>query len=252
MKTNSKKTIFVVSLAVVMMVNISFLPSVIRAENANGKNQGFCNNIDNFSTKIIERLTEKDTKLLQKKTEREDQIAARRAERDSKLADHRLKWDTNRIEHYVKLEERATTDAQKQALLTFELIIDSTISARKTAVNQAISDFRAGIDQLIVNRKSSVATTVSNYKNLVNTAIENAKSGCIAGTDSKTVREKFAADSKTAREKLRSDIQAVEKVGEQVKFLTTAKNAAIRNALDIFKAAVESAKNTLKAVFPQI
>jgi hypothetical protein len=63
------------------------------------------------------------------------------------------------------------------------------------------------------------------------------------------VRTQFRASIQAARNGLQTELKNAEKIGEQVKTLSETKRAAVRAAMDAFKATMEQARTELKAAF---
>ena len=213
--------------------------------------KGFCERLSDFSSRVDQRIISRDAKLGEKRDEIAGRIEERRSERDGRLEEKRGKWDENRAEHFAKLEEKAQTDEQKQAVLVFVKAIEEAIKARRLAIDKAIEDFRRAVEEAKAARKTAVDGAVSNYKNAVKTAFEKAKTDCgQEGVDTETIRENLRIDLKTARENFIKERQEIEKLKTQMEGLIIAKREAIKKAIDEFKTALDQAKEDLKAAFP--
>lgn len=249
MKTNFRK----ISISIlVMLLAVSFLLPVLsmaKSDNAGGKNKGvFCSRIENWIERVDQNLAKNQERLTNRQEERLQNLEKRRLQREEKLAEHREKWEQNREEQYTKLEEKAQTDAQKQAVLEFKQAVEAAISARKTAVDAAISTFRTGLDQLINNRKTATENARNAYRNAYQVAVQKAKDDCAAGVDANQIRTTFMAELKAGKDKYNSDRQAIEKIS--TKTLVETRQDAFKKALNDFKAAIQAAKDELRAAFP--
>lgn len=251
MKASFRK-IFTIGLGAVVIA--SFLVPVLilaQADNANEKAKGYCARLSVISSKIDQRITNRDARLEAKRIEIADRIEARQNERDARILEKRVKWDTNRAEHFAKMQEKAGTDEKKQAVVTFRETVTAAIAARRAAVDSAIQDFRQGISQAIASRKSSADAVVSTFQNSVQAAFKKAQSDCDNDVDPRTVRENLRADLKTARETLASDRQDIEKLQVSMESLIAVKREAVKTAIEDFKAVVEQARADFKTVLPQ-
>lgn len=219
------------------------------ASGAAGKN-GVCLQTGNLSSKIDQRLTEREAKIQEKITERTQNFEQRRENRDSKLEQLREKWDENREQFYAKLTEKAGTDAKKQALVKFKAAVEAAVKARRAAIDQANSAYRAAINKLIANRKTVIDSAKSTYRNAIRLAFKNANDACAKNdVDSAKVREQLKAELKIAQDKYQTDIQAAEKVGKSAQDLIKARRDSVEKALADFKTAMEKARTDLKAVW---
>lgn len=211
----------------------------------------FCSKIDQVVAPIDQRFAEREAKLQAKRQETADNLTKKISDRDAHLAEVRATADANRKAEYAKLEARATTDAQKQAVAAFEATTDAAIAARKAAVDSAISMLRQNVAQAIATRKAAVDTATNTFKTAKTAAIQKAKTDCAAGVDAKTVRDTFKASMKTAQNKLKSDYQAIDKVKGSFETIRTEKKQALDKAFADFKTTMEKARTDLKLAFQQ-
>lgn len=211
--------------------------------------KGICARLSTIIERTGQRITERDSKLETKRAEISNKIETRRSERDSKLEMRREKWDTNRAEHFAKLEERAQTDEQKQAVLSFTEAVTAAIAERRAAISNAIQDFRDGVNEATASRKESVDELVRSYRDSIQSTFAKAESDCEGGVDPKTVREDLRTTQKAIRAEFISDKQEIEKIKVSMESLITAKREAIKTAIEDFKAEVEEARDRFKAAF---
>jgi hypothetical protein len=251
MRVNFKNTLRIGVL--VSLIASVLVPLWIFAQNANENQKAgaFCNLISNLASKYDQRVANRETKLEEKRSEIENRIAERWTERDAKLTEKRAKWDTNRDEHFAKLEEKAVTDEQKQALLVFKQAVAAAIAARRAAIDEAISNFRQGVEQAKVDRKSAADALRNAFRNSIQAAFQKAKADCDAGVDPATIRTNFRAEVKAAKDEFEIDRQELEKLQTSMEALINTRREAIKKAIDDFKAAMEKAKTDFKAAFPQ-
>lgn len=247
---NSKK-IATIALGTFMTINL-ILPvfAFAQTENETPASKGFCTRASEITSKIDQQFANRFAKLEVKRQEILSKLGNLKDERDTRRTENRAEWNTNYQEHYAKLEARATTDAQKQTVTAFKVMVEAAIAARKAIVDAAIQAFRSGIEQVITNRKLAIDAAISAFRSSVSAAIEKVKSDC-ASLDSKTVRETFRQSMKTALDKFKSDRQAIEKLYTSIEPLHTARKEAINKAIQDFKAVMEKARVDLKAAFGQ-
>lgn len=229
----------------------ALIPLWIFAQNANENQKAkvFCTAISNLASKFEQRVTNYKTKLEEKRAEIASNFAVKWHERDTKLAEKRNKWDINHNEHFTKLEQKAITDQQKQALVTFKEAVTTAISARRTAIDAAIQTFRQGVNSAIASRKNAVDGAIGDLTNSIIAAVDKAKTDCQNGVDPATVRQALKADLKSAQEKYVSDRQKIDKLQSQIEPLLDTRNQAIEKAIADFKSAMEKAKSDFKAAF---
>lgn len=254
MKTNFKR--ITIGVAAVILATSVLAPVLTSAQTDSQARTGqlkiFCDRAFNLFTKINEKITDQLGKLKDKRDEIGNNIQNRWDVRDKKLEENRAKWDEARGEHFTKLEEKAKTDVQKQALVQFKEVVNNAIKARRIAINSAIETFRKGVEQAASSRKSSIDAMIAEFKNSVKAAYEKAKIDCAAGLDAATIKTNLKTSLKAARDKFVSDGQAVDKTQDVKKQLIDAKKQAMEKAIQDFKAAMEKAKSDLKAAWGEI
>jgi hypothetical protein len=216
---------------------------------ANGSGPG-----QNFCQKISDMASQEEKKLSERKNPK-DRFAnwqEKIGQRDADLTGLRSKWDENRAAQFAKLEEKASTDAQKQAVSEFETSVKAAISARRAAIDVAIATFREGVKNLISQRSEDVSSGFTAFSDAVKAAFDKAISDC-KGTspDAASIRTTLRSSIQEARTKFQQDRQNAPKVGGNIQSLIDARRAAVQKAMDNFKAAMETARANLKKAFPQ-
>ncbi len=210
--------------------------------------QNFCTQLPTLMTKVTTELTDRLSKLSTNRDEQSKKVTELWGGRDDNRGKDRAQADANRKAYYLKIEARATTDAQKQAVQAFETTVDAAVTARRNAVDAAIKTFRDSILSAVDTRHKSVDTAIEAFKAAIQPALEKAKADCDARIAARTVRLALQASLKTARTKLRADIQAIEKVNVERITLASERKATIDKAVADFKAALTKAETDLKAV----
>lgn len=250
-KMNSKKSlIFIVSSLFVLFF---LVPTLILAQGAQGNQSGkaLCNRLGNLYEKAVERITDKDGRITQKRDEMKQKLDEHWQIRGSKLTEKREKWNENRADHFIKLEEKAQTDVQKQAIITFRQAMEAAIAARRTAVDKAITDFRQGVENIKATRQSAIDAAKSVFRNSVKLAYEKAQSDCPGSIDAATLRLNLKNSLQAAKAKYQSDLQAAEKLKTNMEELTLTRKASIEKANQDFRTVVEKARSDFKAVMGQ-
>jgi len=245
-KHMTKKNLSLIfSLAIIALVFGCVLPAAASTEGA----KGVCANINNLADKIGQRLVDSGEKIEKKKAERDSALAERHGNWDKKLADLRANWSEKHDKQLSKLEKRATTTTEKEAINTFKTTMTAALAARKAAIDKAISDFRAGLKEKLSARQNALDAAITAYKSAKEAAFAKAKADCSANIDSKVVLSTLKGSLKAAQDKFKADRQAIEKLGPDVKQLTAAKKEAIAKAVSDFKVIAEQARTALKTAF---
>lgn len=210
-----------------------------------------CERILALYSNVTQKFVSQETKITQKRGEITSSIQQRWEERDVKLENVRDKWSKNRQEQFKKLEEKFQGDTQKQALIVFETAVSAAISARKTAIDAAIATYRQGVEQIKSDRQVKIDAAKTAYKNAVNAAYEKAKTDCANGVNTTTIRPNLKDAIAAAKTKYQSDYQAIEKISTTMDQFITVRNAAIKKAIQDFKAAMERARTDFKTAMGQ-
>lgn len=218
-------------------------------EGGGARAQIFCNRLNATAARLSTLRSEREAKLEEVRSARDARIAERRAERDAARTAKRSEWDKRRAEHYAKLSERATTDAQRAAVEEFQKTVEAAVAARRAAVDAAVLDFRNGVKDAIAARRTSVDAAIARLRTSIENAIAKAKEDCAAGVDPFTVRETLITSIKQARDQYQQDLGEAEKIGETVRKLAETKHAAVKAAVEQFRATLEEARAKLKAAF---
>lgn|GEM_PF-1197348 len=217
------------------------------------KRQGdFCSRFTDQAAKISENLSDRGGKFESRINDRSEERDSKRNEREGKLEENRSQADALRNEMFMKLEEKADTDAKKEALATFKKAVESAISLRREKVDAAIADFRKGVDSALATRKDGRAAALAAFKKDVDAAVAEAKAGCDSGKSPETIRATFKTSLKNARTTLQSQRQENNQIKDQILALVAARKTTVKAALDEFKSSIAAARADLKKAFGEI
>lgn len=216
----------------------------------NGSSKDFCQKFENAASKVDQKVASLESRLAEKRAQTSNKIGQMQAERDQKLSEKRSGWDAKRNEIYAKLESKAGTDEQKQAIIVFKTEIEQAVADRRIAVDKASADFRDGLRQSLENRKSKVDELILNYKKDIASAFEEARSNCQSGTGKKTVRENLVLQLRSAKEQFSSARQEIMMTEFDAANLQVIRRSAADMAVENFRMIFESAKEKLKLSFP--
>jgi|GEM_PF-1023445 len=209
----------------------------------------FCTRFANLGEATKNRLNERYGQVAENKQDRINQFKKNRQERDQKMKQVRDQAASTTDAVMQQLMERAQTEAQKQAVTTFQQQVRTAAAVRKAAVDAAMNDFRQGLDNEAASREQAAQQAASQYRTAVQAAIAKAKSDCSAGTDPEQVRSAYMAALKNAQQTLQQARQGLDNRGETIRQLTQTRNQAVRKAAEDFKTAMEQARAQLKLAF---
>ncbi len=247
MKANSKRYYLVGAFFAAAIVLVPFLILAQTPTPTGNVREKFCERVGGSVSNISERLSAKIANLADVRQDRLQRISEHQVSYSEKLQESREKWDENRAQQFNALEDKAETDAERQAVVQFKTAMTAAISARRTAVDAAIAAFRSGLQAAISSRKTAADAAIAAYKSAIDAANAKARTDCAAGLNVRTVRDNYVAALKLARDKYNTDRQNVENLGGKVKALVTARRQAMEKAHNDFKTAAEAARARLKA-----
>ncbi len=211
--------------------------------------QNFCNRFNSQSQKYKDDLSVKVVNLQNQINNEAQEIKTDRQNSDNALQQDRAKWAQNRQDIYSKLNSKATTDAQKQAVAAFQNAVEAAVTARESALDAARAAFRQGINQIIPQHQADVKQVLAIFQSSIQTAINQASSQCASGTDSATIRAALQTALQNARNTRQAGIQKIDKVGPQIQQLVQARNAAIKQAMQVYQTALQNVVSALKSAF---
>lgn len=217
-------------------------PVQIKAEAVN-----FCTNVNSYATRVTNQLANNEGNLKNRQEQNQNALKERETNRDRQLIQTRNYGDADRLEVYNRLEEKAVTEAQKQAVAQFKTAVEAAVAARRASVDAAIKTYWEGMNTAMDGRESAVSTAKENFINALNSAVGTAKEGCTAGTAPATVRQQFMASVQAAKTKFNTDRKAIDKYGPQVKALVQTRNQEVQKAMSEFKKVMEQQRLILKA-----
>ena len=240
--------------ASIIFAGMSLLPVTVAAEASSPKPSE--NKAATFSANLPKRASQVTTTL----TKPGDKVAGHRAEQAKKRPENRTKtdqesatkragWDADRLANFTKLEAKATTDAQKAAVATYETAIRAAVTARRNANEQARATFRTGVDSLLDTHDVMLTSQTTTYTFAVSAALDTAKASCLATPkEGVTIHNTLEASLKAARDSFKTARQGNDKVSTQVKQLADARNNSFKANNATFDAASKAARDALKAV----
>jgi len=250
MKKSKKLSILIIS-SILILAPVLILAQG-KGQGSENKKGGSCNLISQMQSRIMEKMNKGKGNLNGKHEEVKNRLQERKQEREMKLEQKREKWDENREDHFTKLQERAGTDEQKQAVTKFVETITTAVSTRRDAFDQAIGDFQEGLDGIQGSRADILETAMESYEQGIGQAFEKAEQDCEDEVDIKTVRNNLRDDLKDIRDQYREDVQQFQGHGEDIQALVEIKKESMNDAKDEFKEILEEALGVLKTAFPEI
>lgn len=226
---------------------VKYIPISLKTKVKN--TEEFCTKFTETANTIAGNISKQQTKALGFLTERKDASKEGRDIRDAELKDARDKADEKRNDWYKRLDNKADTDAKKNAVLQFKQTVDGAVDVRQTAVDTAIESFRKGVNDVLLVRDGSMQGTNDAFQIAVNTVVAKVKTDCDNGETTITIRSNFKTGLKNARDVLKTDKKNVDKVGSQVKALALTRQETVKKAVSQFQTTLKTAVADLKKAF---
>jgi hypothetical protein len=210
----------------------------------------FCSALSAKTGTIITTLTTRAGKATQAWAQRDQAVAADEQKVDQKVATARQTADTTRAQDLTKLEAKATTDPEKQAVQTYETAVQAAVTTRRAAYDAARQAFNDGINSTVGTRASTVTGQLSSFQDSVNSAINTAQASCANDpANGPAVRLTLQAGLKSARLTFQGERKSDDTVSTQVKQLATIRDAAFKAADQTFQTALSAARQSLEQAF---
>lgn len=243
---------FLVGIVIAPVYAVTPRQSKLLSQNAStspSDNSNFCNKLDDLSSRIDQNLDQKEKWLEEKRTDRSVNLTKRRANRDEKLKQFRDNWVENQDKLYKRLEEKAITTEQKEAVAAFKVKIETAVQVRQAAIDSAITTYRDSLDTLFVERKNAVDKAKADHRAAISEIFQKAETDCASGLSPVTIKAEVKENLSKAQNSYRADVVSIEKSADKVKDLADARKEAVNKAVEDFKATLNAAKIELKAAF---
>lgn len=256
MRLAFNRTVITISASVAMVFisvmiisgNSYAVTGVLDRSAAKTSNQ-FCANLATETAKVTEKMTSLSEKLSQAWTTQDTQVASKLKQIDTDVTARREQAETNLNSNFAKLEAKAITDAQKQAVQDYETVIKTAVSIRRAAYDTARQTFRDAVKEQVALRRSIVLGQQDTFKSSVDSAIIAAKATCLDDGTSSTARTTYQTAMKAARDAFQNSRTEDNSIKNRVQEFATTRNSTFESANQAFKASLESAKLTLQQAF---
>jgi hypothetical protein len=173
-----------------------------------------------------------------------------RADRDRVRFEERNEREKNRLEHYAKIQARAGTEMEKNAISVFTKAVDAATVKRKTVYDGATTLFRKGINDAVASRNKDVDVAISAFKKKVESAIARAERDCRSAVGSKQARSTYLSLLSDARTAFQDSIYSMKSLSVSVEALSVTKNASLIKAESDFVKAIDRAIAELRKTIP--
>jgi hypothetical protein len=194
---------------------------------------------------VDSEISKRETRLNSAYDKRSKTFTTKRQDWDKRLLEKRDAWDAQRQQNFTKMEAKAKTAAQKEAVATYKSAVLAAVNTRRTANDAARAAFRNGVEDFASGHRSEVLADLTTFKGAVTAAETTAKTNCEADpSQGVTIRTTFRNALKTARQ----DYAATRKddpLDSQIKTLAQTRDQTIKTNDETFRRTIQTARETL-------
>lgn len=147
-------------------------------EEAIDPNGDFCVGIDEYSTKITDKIKEAETKQLENQENLDKDISSKEDDADAKRAISRTEADTKRTLNWTKMSEKAKTDTEKEAVQAYQVSVQQAITSRRSDVDAAVKEHRDGLTKILKDHYDAIYKAIGIFEESINTDLGIAKIDC--------------------------------------------------------------------------
>lgn len=204
-----------------------------------------CDNVSAIQTKNEAELATRIVTMQADFAARLAKITSDKTEIDNKITTNRTEAKKSFEENIQKLElQTGLTNAQKQAIMTYNTNMQLAEKTRETAVDSARSKYNTDLLNVVTKHHQTITEAVNTYQATVQSTFMTAKARCDNGMTT-TNMSNLRTAIKLARETLTSS-KTESEIKSQIKKLATTRNDAIKLADDHFKESATTYNTSLK------
>ncbi|HTK39237.1 MAG TPA: hypothetical protein VL362_00045 [Patescibacteria group bacterium] len=238
MKQPFKSTLFLVSAALVVLsaptVNVHAVPATVPTT--------FCEKVTMLGSTNQTALQAKIAAQDSTSTARISKLSAAQATRDEAVATARSAAEQRFEEKIAQLQDvRKWSDAQLQAITTFQEDVQKAETTRAEAVDAARQTYQTNLADILSGQQTALSQALQVYQSGVQTAFNTATTNC--GTEGAATALK--ASIKAARDKLQAARNPNQVVAD-IQAISETRRLAISDANKTFESSVQTYAATLR------
>jgi len=204
-----------------------------------------------FDPVVATIAAEADKRLEADKKNRPQQDATRqqiRTKLDTGVSDIRDQWDSAKGSYYAKLQSRAVTDGQKEAVKKFIAVVDSAVTKRRSDIDQARKSYRDNIDRLMHDRRTNADTGLIVFNDSIKTIVTDIHDKCLKNPDDLLLlKDQLQGQLRIIQKTYQIDIKG-DDLTKTLSDLADERQNAIKKIDNNFKATEEAARLKLREV----
>ena len=220
------------------------------SERSNQSTSQFCTNLVTESGFIKSKFGDLTTKLAQARSQQTLDMTNEWTKVDQLVSSDRLKADNSRAADFSKLESKATSVTEKQAVISYEKSINDAVSVRRAAFDSARLTYRSAVKNAITVKHNQITAQLTTFQNSVNSALSIAMASCANNPNGfSAIHATFQASMKSAHDVFQTERNSDNTVKSQVQQLTVIRDASFKSAEVAFEASHTAASTILQQAF---
>lgn len=226
---------------------LSYGPGASTSDSSQRKNAAMCSKLNPLGASYNLKINARKNTLDQNRAARDTKLKAAQDAWQQAITAKRAQWDQIRADNFKKLEQKATTDAQKVAVTAYEQAVADAVSTRRSAYDAAHKAFQASLAKAISDRRSMINSQISTLQDQVNTNLTTAIANCTS--QGRAAITQLRMDIKSDRQSFTAGVKTDDKVRLEMAQLQATRKLADNTADQAFRAAMKAAREALLTAF---
>ena len=247
MKTKFKSLI---QLFLVAVLCVNALPFTVFAEGVSSTSPiDFCSRLEAFVEKTNDGILEQLKNVKTFRSKKLAELSVKELKENNALLAERSEQDSRNVSLVEKIEAKATTSIQKEALATFKTELKEITDLRRQQVETAVANYRLGYRRVLENYNANTINIIKAFEESIASSTAKAKADCARGVSSGTVRQDFKTALQESSKDVRDSQKVLDKTTVRMETLLSDQKAALKKADEKYKKDIKTATANLKAVF---
>lgn len=222
------------------------IPSFSKAQTPSS--QTFCEKLPKLEKQMSGQGEVFSDEFNAKKSEITELLKNLWADRDTKRLKIQSEAENKQSVYFAKIETKANSDIEKEAVSLYETNIKNALALRKTKTENSIDVYRKSVDTMWDNIKDE--DSIKNFNTSLKSNFANTKSDCAEDKkDEDKIKQKFLTDLVEAKDKLKKEFNPNTFIKNQISTFQQTKNNSIEESEQEFKSTLEKEKENLLKAF---
>lgn len=222
------------------------IPSFSQAQTPS--TQTFCEKLPKLEKQMSGQGEVFSDEFKAKKTEITELLKNLWADRDAKRLKIQSEAENKQSVYFTKIETKADTEIEKEAVYLYETNIKNALALRKTKTENSIDVYRKSVDTMWDNIKDE--DSIKNFNTSLKSNFSNTKSDCAeSNRDEEKIRQNFLDRLVESKDKLKKEFNPNTFIKNQITIFQQTKNDSIEESEQEFKTTLEKEKEKLLEAF---